>query len=215
MRGGGELGEIEAGSHEPAEGELPFWPGMAPEVRAMPQHHVEEGIGPGDGIAGGVNEAGGGVQFDQDLQEVVVEAGGIQLQHAGFAPQGQPAAQAVSVQPSGPPGYETLDGLGEEELVAPAEGLEEGSQRGRPGLRQADCYEVEPPWGQGGWYSPLSPPTAAIDALAPSPQRGDVEFIHLISPRCHHNRALRPMCLLALDGDFVDRAELGAPRSRR
>ena len=59
-------------------------------------------------------------------------------------------------EPAGPPGDETHDGLGEEELVAPAEGLEEGRQRGRSGLWQADPDEVEPPGGQGDG-TPFSP----------------------------------------------------------
>ena len=37
----------------------------------------------------------------------------------------------------------------------------------------------------------LSPPTAAIDALAPRPQRGDVGFIHRTSPRRHSIHAGR------------------------
>ena len=35
----------------------------------MPQHHVQKGVGPRDGITAGVHEAGGGVQFDQDVHE--------------------------------------------------------------------------------------------------------------------------------------------------
>ena len=69
MFGGGELARIEAGSHESAERELPFGPGMASVVRAMPQQHVQKGVGPRDGITAGVHEAGGGVEFDQDVHK--------------------------------------------------------------------------------------------------------------------------------------------------
>jgi hypothetical protein len=86
----------------------------------------------------------------------VVEAGGVQLQRAGLVPQGQPAAHNVTVEPATLPGYETLDGLDEEGLVAPAEVLEEVRQRGRPCLRQANRYEVEPPGGRGSGI-PSSP----------------------------------------------------------
>ena len=206
MFGGGELARIEAGSHESAERDEPFGPafvvgGMA---SAIPQRHVQQGVGPRDGITAGVHEAGGGVEFDQDVHKIVVEAGGVQLQRTGFGSRGQPAAHTVVAEPASLPGDETLDGLGEEELVAPAERLEEVRQRGRSGLWQANPDEVEPPGGQGSRHSSHSPPTAAIHALAPRPQRSDVGFIHRTFPRCHRRPRLWPTTLLAVDGGLPE-----------
>ena len=106
------------------KGDLPFGPSLAPVVPSRPKRLVQKGVGPGDGIAAGVDEAGCGVQLDQDLQEIVVEAGGVQLQRTGFGPFCQPAAHTFAVEPATLPGDETHDGLGYDELIAPAEGPE-------------------------------------------------------------------------------------------
>ena len=83
-----------------------------------------------------------------------------------------------------PPGDETLDGVGEEELVAPAEALEEVRQRGRRGLGQSNRARG----GIAGWAGrqgipPLPTNGLVSHALAWRPQRGDLGFVYRKSPR--------------------------------
>ena len=120
----------------------------------MPQQHVQKGVGPRDGITAGVHEAGCGVQFDQDVQKWLKLA---ESSSSAPASAREASQQRIPSWPSLPAlqAMRRTTDSAKRNSSAPAEGLEEGRQRGRSGLWQADPDEVEPPGGQEDGTPPL------------------------------------------------------------